>query len=66
MEKAFWIARKRASLKLAQDAAGADAWLARYELAGHYSVKAASIATAATDLADALSRPAHSAGGEIR
>jgi hypothetical protein len=54
MEKAYWLARKRASLKLAQNAAGAEARLAQYDLAGRYSVKAVSAETQLIDLVDAL------------
>jgi len=54
MEKAYWLARKRASLKLAQNAAGAEARLAQYDLAGPYSVKAVSAETQLIDLVDAL------------
>ena len=54
MEKAYWIARKRSSLKLAQNAAGPEARLIHYDLAGRYSVKASSADTLAIDLADAL------------
>jgi hypothetical protein len=54
MEKAYWLARKRASLKLAQNAAGAEARLAHYDLAGRYSVKAVSAETQLIDLVDAL------------
>ena len=54
MEKAYWLARKRASLKLAQNAAGAEARLAQYDLAGRYSVKAISAETQLIDLVDAL------------
>lgn len=61
MEKAYWIARKRASLKLAQDAAGPEARLAHYELAGRYSVKAAWVEAAAITLADALPPPIYAA-----
>jgi hypothetical protein len=54
MEKAYWLARKRASLKLAQNAAGAEARLAQYDLAGRYSVKAVSAETQLIDLVNAL------------
>jgi hypothetical protein len=54
MEKAYWLARKRASLKLTQNAAGAEARLAQYDLAGRYSVKAVSAETQLIDLVDAL------------
>jgi hypothetical protein len=57
MEKAYWIGRKRASLKAAQNAAGAEARLIHYELAGRYSVKAASPETEAKDLADGIPAP---------
>lgn len=43
MEKAYWLSRKRASLKLAQDAAHSEARLVHYELAGRYSLNAAHI-----------------------
>ena len=57
MEKAHWLSRKRASLKLAESAAGSEARLAHYELAGRYSVKAASIGTPAIAPANALPQP---------
>ncbi len=56
MEKAYWIGRKRASLKLAQGAASSEARLVHYELAGRYSVKANSAETQAIDLASAVPR----------
>ena len=62
MEKAYWLGRKRASLKLAQNAASSEARLAHYDLAGRYSVKAVAAETLATDLACALP-PAIYAGG---
>ena len=54
MEKAYWLSRKRASLKLAQDAAGSEARLAHYELAGRYSVKAVNAGARARDLVEIL------------
>ena len=54
MEKAYWLSRKRASLKLAQDATSSQARLVHYDLAGRYSVKAMSSETQATDLASAV------------
>lgn len=57
MEKLYWIGRKRASLKAAQNALSAEARLIHYDLAGRYSVKAVSAATAAIDLASALPPP---------
>ena len=54
MEKAYWLSRKRASLKLAQNAAGSEARLVHYDLAGRYSVKANSAESAAMDLADSV------------
>jgi hypothetical protein len=62
MEKAYWLSRKRASLKLAQNAANAEARLVHYDLAGRYSVKAFSAETQAIDLADALPRAIHAEG----
>ena len=61
MEKAYWISRKRASLKAAQNAVGAEARLAHYDLAGRDSVKAASEHTAAADLAGSLPAPIYAA-----
>lgn len=52
MEKAYWLSRKRASLKLAQDAAGSEARLAHYDLAGRYSVKAVVAGARARELAE--------------
>ena len=56
MEKAYWLSRKRASLKSAQDATSSQARLAHYDLAGRYSVKAHSAETQAIDLASAVPR----------
>ena len=57
MEKAYWLSRKRASLKLAKGAASSQARLVHYDLAGRYSLKALSAETQAIDLADALPPP---------
>ena len=57
MEKAYWLSRKRASLKLAQNAASSKARLIHYDLAGRYSLKAMSVDTLAIDLANSLPRP---------
>jgi hypothetical protein len=57
VEKAYWLGRKRASLKLAQNAASAAARLVHYDLAGRYSLKAMSAETLAVDLADSLPPP---------
>lgn len=62
MEKAYWLGRKRASLKAAQNAISAEARLIHYDLAGRYSLNALSAATQAIDLADALP-PAINASG---
>ena len=59
MEKTYWLSRKRASLKLAQNASGSEARLAHYDLAGRYSLKAMSAETAAVDLADSLPPSLH-------
>lgn len=56
MEKAYWLGRKRTSLKSAQNAASSEARLIHYDLAGRYSVKARSAETQAIDLASALPR----------
>jgi hypothetical protein len=57
MEKGYWLSRKRASLKSAQNAVSAEARLIHYDLAGRYSLKALSAETQAIDLADALPPP---------
>ena len=57
MEKRYWLARKRASLRAAQKAVSVEARLIHYDLAGRYSLKALSAETQAIDLADALPPP---------
>ncbi len=54
MEQAYWLGRKRASLRMAQNAAGCEARLVHYDLARRYSVKAMSAETQAIDLANAV------------
>ena len=54
MEKRYWLSRKKASLKAAQNAASSEARLAHYDLAGRYSVKAVSAETQLVDLVDVL------------
>ena len=54
MDHAYWIRRKRASLRLARSAATAQARLIHYDLAGRYSVNAMSAETSAIDLAGSL------------
>ena len=54
MEKGYWLSRKRASLKAAQNAVSAEARLIHYDLAGRYSLNALSAETQAINLADAL------------
>ena len=63
MEKAYWLGRKRASLKLAQDASSSRARLAHYDLAGRYSVKAMSDEPQAIDAASAAPRSSQPAPG---
>ena len=57
MEKAYWLSRKRATLKLARNASSSEARLVHYDLAGRYSVKACSAETQAIDLDSALPPP---------
>ena len=57
MEKAYWLGRKRASLKLAKAATSAEARLIHYDLAGRYSLNAVSDATKAIDLAASVPPP---------
>jgi hypothetical protein len=59
MEKAYWLSRKRASLKLARNAATSEARLVHYDLAGRYAVKAALVEAQAIDLVDALAPAIH-------
>ena len=47
MDQAYWLRRKRASVKKADAAASAEARLIHFDLAGRYSVKAAAAAAAA-------------------
>lgn len=54
MEKIYWLGRKRASLKMAKNAASSEARLIHYDLAGRYSVNAMSEETSASDLASSL------------
>ena len=54
MEERYWLSRKKASLRAAQNAASSEARLAHYDLAGRYSVKAASAETRLVDLVDVL------------
>ena len=62
MEKAYWLGRKRTSLKSAQNAVSAQARLIHYDLAGHYSLNALSVDTQAIGQADALPLPICSGG----
>ena len=57
MEKTYWLSRKRASLKLARDAASSEARLVHYELAGRYGLKAMAAETLVIDLAASLPPP---------
>jgi hypothetical protein len=43
MDKDYWIGRKRAQMRMARAATGAEARLVHYDLAGRYSVKAAMV-----------------------
>ncbi|MEP6982034.1 MAG: hypothetical protein ABI853_00125 [Sphingomicrobium sp.] len=64
MEKTHWLSRKRASLKLAKEAANSEARLVHYDLAGRYSLKALSAESQATDLADALPPAIYAIGAD--
>lgn len=70
MEKAYWLSRKRASLKAARTAISAEARLIHYDLAGRYSLNALSAETQAIDLADALPSAIHASeapkSGKVR
>lgn len=52
MEKAYWLGRRRASIRSAQSAASSRARLIHYDLAGRYGLKALSAETGALDPAD--------------
>jgi hypothetical protein len=54
VEKVYWLARKRESLRAAKSADSAEARLIHYDLAGRYSLNALSDQTQRTDLAAAL------------
>jgi hypothetical protein len=43
MENRYWIGRKRRAMEMAREAVSAEARLIHYDLAGRYSVKAASV-----------------------
>ena len=64
-QQAYWLGRKRASLKSASAAASAEARLIHYDLAGRYSVKANAAQTRAVDLADSLPPPIYAAGPDF-
>ena len=70
MEKVYWLSRKRASLKAAQNAVSAEARLIHYDLAGRYSLNALSAETQAIDLAGALPPAIYASGafdfGKVR
>ena len=53
MEKTYWLSRQSASLELAQSAAGSQARLVHYDLAGRYGVKASSAGSQMVDVAHA-------------
>lgn len=66
MEKTYWLGRKRASLKAAQNAVGAEARLIHYDLAGRYSLRALSAETQTKDLADAVPPAIYVSAGTAR
>jgi hypothetical protein len=49
MEKAYWLSREMASLKLAKNASSSRARLVHYDLAGRYGLKAMSAETLAIE-----------------
>ena len=46
MGQAYWLKRQQSALDMAKIADGAQTRLVHYELAGHYSIRAAQSATA--------------------
>lgn len=68
MEKTYWLSRKSASLRMAQNAACSEARLVHYDLAGRYGLKAMSAELQTVDLAASLPpaiRP-HRTSGTLR
>lgn len=62
MEQAHWLGRKKASLEMAENAAGSEARLIHYDLAGRYGLKATSAETQAISPADPLIQPIYAGG----
>lgn len=56
MEKAHWLGRKKAALKMAREASGSESRLIHYDLAGRYGLKAESAQTEALDLEASIPR----------
>jgi hypothetical protein len=61
MEKAYWLARKRASIKMAQNAVGSESRLIHYDLAGRYGLNAGSVQTQALDFTASVPLPINAA-----
>jgi len=61
MDKAYWLRRKQASLRMARNAASSRARLIHFDLAGRYSVNAMSAENSAKDLAESRPRPLYAA-----
>lgn len=64
MEKAYWLSRKEASLELARNAAGSEARLIHYDLAGRYGLNALAAETQAINQADSLPQPLYASGSD--
>lgn len=62
MEQAHWLGRKKASLEMAENAAGSEARLIHYDLAGRYGLKAKSAEAQAISPADPLAQPIYGGG----
>ncbi len=65
MEQAYWLGRKRASMKSASNASSSEARLIHYDLAGRYGMKAYAAAFRAVDLADSLPPPIYAIGPDF-
>ena len=65
MEKAYWLRRKQASLRMARNAASSRARLVHFDLAGRYSINAMSAETSAKDLAESLPRSLHAPNKDL-
>ena len=62
VEKAYWLGRKRASMKMAENASCSAARLSHYHLAGCYSLNALAADTQFVALAESLPPAIYASG----